>query len=60
MTEESWAVFNELLACGLREGNTVDIPLSIAVTSASVSVTDDLHMTLIFPSITYDLLMIHL
>ena len=60
MTEESWAVFNELLACGLREGNTVDVPPSIAVISAPVSVTDDLLLTLIFSYITYDLLMIHL
>ena len=60
MTEESWAVFNELLACGLREGSTVDVPPSIAVTNAPVSVTDDLLMTLIFSYITSDSLIIHL
>ena len=34
MTKESWAVFYELLACGPLESSTVDVPPSIAVTSA--------------------------
>jgi hypothetical protein len=47
----------ELLAGGLLEGSTVDVPPLIAVTSASVGVKDDLRMVHLYSLI---LLMIYL
>ena len=38
MTKESWAVIYELLACGPLESSTVDVPPSIAVTSAPLGI----------------------
>jgi len=38
MKKESWAVFYELLACGPLESSTVDVPPSIAVTSAPLGI----------------------